>query len=233
MTLALRYANGKGVDINWYEAIKYLKLAAKSGILLARFYLGWCYEAGMGVGKNLHSATRWYLSASLSKHYYPNKTKWRWGIEDAWSHYALIINYKTSYPNEKEHFSSVAIRRRIKARLRALNKNNWNDKKARWEQIIINNDEVVLDNVSGLMWQRHESDNIFEWPDAKEYVKNIRTGGFADWRVPTIFELKTLVAGFDMSEDGDYESSENNGLLWDRNIWGEGLGCCLRSSTID
>lgn len=54
--------------------------------------------------------------------------------------------------------------------------------------------DIVLDRTTGLMWSR---DNIpggrMKWPTAKEACSKLRLGDHADWRLPTIRELLTLV----------------------------------------
>jgi len=61
----------------------------------------------------------------------------------------------------------------------------------RYEIITINGDEVVNDQKTGLMWQRSNSQKMI-WAQAKSYARDFRLGGFSDWRLPTIDELKTL-----------------------------------------
>ncbi len=59
------------------------------------------------------------------------------------------------------------------------------------ERYIIKND-YVIDNLTGLIWQRYSSPES-NWNEAKEYCKKSRTGGFSDWRLPSIDELMTIV----------------------------------------
>lgn len=54
-----------------------------------------------------------------------------------------------------------------------------------------NGDGTVADQVTGLVWQK-----VFKqvrWPDAAADARADRTGGFDDWRVPTIKELYSLM----------------------------------------
>ncbi len=54
--------------------------------------------------------------------------------------------------------------------------------------------DVVLDRTTGLEWSR---DNVpggrMNWKAAQEACKKLNLGGQADWRLPTIRELLTLV----------------------------------------
>lgn len=51
---------------------------------------------------------------------------------------------------------------------------------------------AVVDNTTGLMWSRASSSESMTHAAAEEYCKNLRTGGFSDWRLPTVEELFLL-----------------------------------------
>ena len=46
------------------RAAMYYAMAAKQGHASAQFYLGWCYDKGVGVTQNESKAARWYLKAA-------------------------------------------------------------------------------------------------------------------------------------------------------------------------
>ena len=50
--LAISYAHGKGVELNYLEAMKWLGKAARQGDVKAQSYLGFCYRHGIGIKKN-------------------------------------------------------------------------------------------------------------------------------------------------------------------------------------
>lgn len=56
-------------------------------------------------------------------------------------------------------------------------------------------DEVVIDNKTGLMWQRERAPNAMSHQNAINYCKRLSLGGYGDWRLPSISELKTLIVG--------------------------------------
>ncbi len=64
-------------------------------------------------------------------------------------------------------------------------------------------DGVVKDTKTGMMWTQKDSyvdlGHSLNWNEAKEYVKELSSGGFKDWRLPTISELKEI-----------YEPSKSN-----------------------
>ncbi len=52
---------------------------------------------------------------------------------------------------------------------------------------------VVLDNVTGLMWERVVAPNGYAWADAKTYCASLTLAGHNNWRLPTEIELVSLV----------------------------------------
>jgi localization factor PodJL len=66
--VGLRYADGRGVPVNYAEAARWLELAAKQGLAPAQFRLGGLYEKGTGVKKDLELARRFYRQAADKGH---------------------------------------------------------------------------------------------------------------------------------------------------------------------
>lgn len=68
---------------------------------------------------------------------------------------------------------------------------------------IDNGSGVIKDTNTGLMWTKEDSyaatGNCMDWNASKSYVSRLNTGGFSDWRLPTVKELK-----------GVYEKSKSN-----------------------
>lgn len=54
-----------------------------------------------------------------------------------------------------------------------------------------NGDGTVTDLVTGLMWQQDFTE--LDWSDAESAAAAAKTGGYTDWRVPTIKELYSLI----------------------------------------
>lgn len=59
------------------------------------------------------------------------------------------------------------------------------------QRFTVNDDSTVIDQSTDLMWQR-ETAGPMDWKDAISYCKNLRLGGYDDWRLPTIEELFLL-----------------------------------------
>ena len=55
--------------------------------------------------------------------------------------------------------------------------------------------EIVMDNITKLQWQDNEEvKTVYKnWEDAKAYCSGLTLGGYADWRLPTIIELQTII----------------------------------------
>lgn len=59
-----RYAEGRGIAVNYEEAIKWYERAADKGIVLAMFRLGTLLEKGLGTKKDPDAARRYYVQAA-------------------------------------------------------------------------------------------------------------------------------------------------------------------------
>ena len=56
-----------------------------------------------------------------------------------------------------------------------------------------NGDGTVTDTSTGLMWQQQAGSSIQTWEQALAYCEGLNLGGYTDWRLPTIKELRSLV----------------------------------------
>jgi len=98
-----------------------------------------------------------------------------------------------------------------------------------------NGDSTITDNVTGLVWQKFMGEKI-SYEDAFIKAKNLSTGGFQDWRVPTIKELYSLIL-FTGQVGGQYaielfiDSSYFNQPLGDTNIGEREIDAQTWSST--
>ena len=75
-------------------------------------------------------------------------------------------------------------------------------------------DGTITDTKTNLMWTKKDSyaDTRFckDWNASKSYVSGLRTGGYVDWRLPTVKELKAL-----------YEKSKSNSRTYNQGKYGE------------
>ena len=76
---------------------------------------------------------------------------------------------------------------------------------------------VVVDTKTGLMWELMDSlaarsSECLTYDESKNYIKNLKTGGFTDWRLPTPGELSgiyTMSPAFPSTGKKSYWTSEN------------------------
>jgi hypothetical protein len=59
--------------------------------------------------------------------------------------------------------------------------------------MLILGDSAVLDNQTGLVWERSPGVEHMGWTEAPAYCRGKTTGGQSQWRVPTKEELASLV----------------------------------------
>jgi hypothetical protein len=60
------------------------------------------------------------------------------------------------------------------------------------ERFTIKNEDIAVDVSTNLMWSRKTLGKM-AWQEAVDYCKNLKLGGYSDWRLPSFKELKTLV----------------------------------------
>ncbi|MBL7050379.1 MAG: DUF1566 domain-containing protein [Nitrospira sp.] len=66
----------------------------------------------------------------------------------------------------------------------------------RYDPKSINEDKVVMDYTTGLMWHHSGSETIMNWNKAKDWIMNLNSSGYAgyqDWRLPTVEEAASLL----------------------------------------
>lgn len=51
---------------------------------------------------------------------------------------------------------------------------------------------VVLDNVTGLLWQRDVDPSTYTWGEAKDYCADLVLAGHCDWHLPSRIELVSI-----------------------------------------
>jgi serine/threonine-protein kinase len=60
----------------------------------------------------------------------------------------------------------------------------------------LNDDKIVLDKTTGLMWQQSGSSNYMVYSETKKYIRKLNNKSFAnftDWRLPTLKEAMSLM----------------------------------------
>ncbi|MGD2150089.1 MAG: DUF1566 domain-containing protein [Desulfobacterales bacterium] len=60
--------------------------------------------------------------------------------------------------------------------------------------VVDNGDGETVTSSDGLVWSKQTSNASMNWQDAHAYCSNLEAGGMSDWFLPTMEELRTLVA---------------------------------------
>lgn len=83
----------------------------------------------------------------------------------------------------------------------------------------INNDRVVEDYATGLMWHQSGSDKCMNWKRAQKWIEVLnakRYAGYNDWRLPTLEEAASLLE-VDKKDSGLYIDPVFDSKQW--SIW--------------
>lgn len=85
--------------------------------------------------------------------------------------------------------------------VRSFDNKSFHDSKNMSGRFTVNK-ETVLDNATGLMWQKGVVETKEDWEFSNKYCENLDIDGYSNWRLPTINELRTLIKGCSTSETG-------------------------------
>lgn len=102
---------------------------------------------------------------------------------------------------------------------------------ADWIVLTDNGDGTVTDDISTLMWQQADDSTTRSWEEALSYCEGLSLAGHADWRLPNLKELLSIVrynvfpainTDFFSVTAGRYWSSTSkhsfSGIAWDVNF---------------
>jgi len=113
-----------------------------------------------------------------------------------------------------------------------------------YENKSISGDNVVINHATGLMWYQSGSEKDMVWSEARQWVKDLNSRGYAgysDWRLPTVEEAASLLesskkAGdlyidnvFDVTQSSIWTGDENDNASYIEGVWSirfaGGYGC--------
>lgn len=55
------------------------------------------------------------------------------------------------------------------------------------------NVDIVVDSISRLQWQDDKIGESMKWEEAIDYCETLKLGGYSDWRLPNLNELKSII----------------------------------------
>jgi hypothetical protein len=73
------------------------------------------------------------------------------------------------------------------------------------------------DPSTGLMWAGKDNGNDVNWHDAVKYCRDLRLGGYSDWRLPTLVELEGI---YDRSTDAPGRAGPGKGRAFSWHVKG-------------
>jgi len=123
-------------------------------------------------------------------------------VLDKTSSITLRSSYRDISKSEVQSMSNIYVREKSYAGFDGHSTINH-----RYDPKSINEDKVVMDYTTGLMWHHSGSETIMNWDKAKDWIMNLNSNGYAgyqDWRLPTVEEAVSLL-----------ESSKSNELFID------------------
>ena len=97
-------------------------------------------------------------------------------VEDAQKEYQAVLKLDTTNPEAHQEITA------IQAYLKSLS--DLRDKQK--------NEGVWADEKQGRMWPLHDNGADINWKSAGDYCRNLRTGGFSDWRLPYKVDLESV-----------------------------------------
>ena len=78
------------------------------------------------------------------------------------------------------------------------------------KELVANPDIMIID---GKMWQKETVAEKMTWDEAMEYAKNLRLGGYDDWRLPTLKEFREVICSC-----GGIDQPNSNESYWSSTI---------------
>ncbi|MCP4252120.1 MAG: DUF1566 domain-containing protein, partial [Candidatus Scalindua sp.] len=116
---------------------------------------------------------------------------------DANTHWGTSVVFKTKLRStSRENFTGKLVMEMLKDN--GFYDGDWNNSASGLPNDfkLQNDDKVVLDRVSGLMWQQSGSVKDISFDNAKKYVAQLnddQSAGYDDWRLPTLEEAMSLM----------------------------------------
>ncbi len=77
-------------------------------------------------------------------------------------------------------------------------------------------EKIEIRSGANLIWQQEMPEEKMNYRDAVNYCENLEYDGHADWRLPTISELRTIIRNCPATEPGGACKVTDECLVWDK-----------------
>ena len=77
------------------------------------------------------------------------------------------------------------------------------------QNISRNSEQIMINKITGLMWQKNRSKKKYTWKRAKKYCGDLVYDGYNDWRLPSKQEYKDLLLMFSKKNDTSDDNRTN------------------------
>ena len=88
-----------------------------------------------------------------------------------------------------------------------------------------NNNGTITDQATGLMWQKSDDGNTYNWTEALVYAKNSNLANYNDWRLPNTKELQSIVDydknTFPAIDTNYFECTNSDSWFWSSTTQGD------------
>ena len=177
--LGILYGNGKGLEQDYFQSAIWYQKACDLGSTGACNNLGVQYANGQGVNKDDNEAVKLYTKAC--------KGNDGWGCNNLGNYYYNGTSVDQDYSTALKLFKKSC--------------KNGNADGCKNTEMAKNALGIPVTKVKGtvqednLMWQDNKSAKsvVKDWQGAINYCQNLNLGGYTNWRLPNINELRSLV----------------------------------------
>ena len=123
-------------------------------------------------------------SPAINKTFFPNTTSsdyWSSNTDVQNSGRVWCVDFRFGGDDQKNKSSTTTCFRAVRS-----------DQPTSPKNMIDNGDGTITDTTTGLMWQQSTQEDM-DWESVISYCESLTLGGYNDWRLPNINELKSLV----------------------------------------
>ena len=79
-------------------------------------------------------------------------------------------------------------------------------------------EDVVFDALTGLMWKQAPSSSAMNWESALAYANDLDAAGYDDWRIPNLFEMRSLI-NYGVASNDDWLAMQFGTDVTDLRFW--------------